>query len=70
MSRPLPRYLEPDDFQHKLARILIETGEQAPPATVVRATLAGDERRLRGIPCIARGVPGASPGTNPGNIRT
>jgi hypothetical protein len=33
--------------------------------TVTRATLPGDTRRLRGIPCIARGVGGTSPGTDP-----
>lgn len=40
-------------------------------ATIARepvggATPAGDERRLRGIPCIARGVSGAVPDTRPG----
>lgn len=65
MSRPLPRYLDPDDFQQKLARILLETGEPAPPTTVTKATLSGDTRRLRGIPAIGYGVAGASPGTNP-----
>ena len=29
-------------------------------------TLAGDERKLRGIPAIGRGVAGAIPGTSPG----
>lgn len=33
--------------------------------TVTRATAAGDHRKLRGIPAIARGVPGAQPGTIP-----
>lgn len=28
-------------------------------------TLAGDERRLRGIPVVGRGIGGASPGTRP-----
>lgn len=65
MSQPLPRYLEPDNFEQKLGRILIETGEQAPPTQHTGITAAGDERRLRGIPCISRGVPGTSPGTNP-----
>lgn len=59
MSRPLPRYLEPDPFEPKLARILLEVGEPAPTvATVARATLAGDERRLRGIPVVGRGISG------------
>jgi len=66
MSRILPRYTDTTAAdERKLARILIEVGEAAPTTTVTRATLAGDERRLRGIPCVARGVPGASPHTNP-----
>lgn len=32
-------------------------------------TLAGDERKLRGIPAIGRGVAGAMPGTSPHSIR-
>jgi hypothetical protein len=48
-----------------LAKILLETGEAAPPATVIQATLAGDSSRLRGLPAIARGVSGAIPGTQP-----
>ncbi len=32
---------------------------------VAARSAAGDEQRLRGIPAIARGVPGAIPGTNP-----
>lgn len=60
MSRALPRYLEPtDDFERKLARILIEVGEPA-PTRIGHATAGGDERRLRGVPCIARGVAGMS----------
>lgn len=30
-----------------------------------RTTAAGDERKLRGIPAIGRGVTGAIPGTSP-----
>lgn len=48
----------------KLARILLETGDPAPPPTVTRATLPGDRRRLRGIP-VAGGACGTSPGTDP-----
>lgn len=48
----------------KLARILVEVGEPA-PQTVGHATAGGDERRLRGIPAIGRGVAGAVPGTAP-----
>lgn len=31
-----------------------------------RTTAAGDERKLRGIPAIGRGVQGCIPGTRPG----
>ena len=69
MSRPLPRFYrnqtEAEDAA-MITRILIDTGAAAPNLdTVQRATLAGDERRLRGIPVCARGVSGTSPGTNP-----
>lgn len=62
MSRPLPRYREDTD-PRKLDRILansitIET------TTVTKATLPGDNRRLRGIPVIG-GISGTSPGTDP-----
>ena len=32
---------------------------------IYRTTLAGDTRKLRGIPAIGRGVTGAIPGTSP-----
>lgn len=35
---------------------------------VSRATAAGDERKLRGIPAIGRGVAGAIAGTNPHSV--
>lgn len=34
-----------------------------------RTTAAGDERKLRGIPAIGRGVTGAIPGTSPHSVR-
>lgn len=34
-----------------------------------RSTAAGDERKLRGIPAIGRGVTGAIPGTSPHTVR-
>lgn len=63
----LPRYTDTRRHdEQKIAKILLETGEELPPAkTFFGATLPGDERRLRGIPCVARGVAGACPGTNP-----
>lgn len=68
MSQPLPRYLPPnEDWNQKLARILIETGEPAPDQptsrTVTRADHT-DKARLRGIP-VAGGACGTSPGTDP-----
>jgi hypothetical protein len=42
--------------EQKLARILLEVGEPAPPAKVLAATAGGDKRRLRGLPAIARAV--------------
>lgn len=35
------------------------------PIVIHGATAGGDEQKLRGIPAIARGVPGAIPGTRP-----
>lgn len=52
----------------KLTRILLETGEPA-PITIGHGTAGGDERKLRGIPAIGRGVTGAIPGTSPHAIR-
>lgn len=48
-----------------LARIARETGDTPIVAVAARATPAGDERRLRGIPAIGKGVQGAIPGTTP-----
>lgn len=45
-----------------LAEFARETGEGL---TFGGATAAGDERKLRGIPAIGRGVAGAIPDTNP-----
>lgn len=65
MSRILPRFTDTRlQDEAKLARILLETGEPAPPPTAQRATLPGDTRRLRGIP-VAGGATGTSPGTDP-----
>lgn len=51
--------------QRKIGRILLESQDSEAPQSVARATLPGDNRRLRGIPVVARGVAGCSPGTNP-----
>lgn len=50
----------------QLRRIELETSTTDLPLTTARgATAGGDERKLRGIPAIARGVPGHIPGTRP-----
>lgn len=51
-------------LDRQTARIALETSTDLPPITN-RATPAGDERKLRGIPAIGRGVQGAIPGTRP-----
>lgn len=64
----LPRFTaatERIEDERKIARVLLESESAEVPHTVARATLPGDNRRLRGIPCIARGVSGVSPGTDP-----
>ena len=68
MSQVLRRFnaaMERIEDQRKIGRILLETGEHEVTATVAKATLPGDNRRLRGIPVVGRGVAGVSPGTNP-----
>ena len=63
----LPRYnasAQAIEDERKLSRIILESCP-AEVHTVTRATLPGDNRRLRGIPCVARGVSGVSPGTDP-----
>lgn len=68
MSHILPRFnaaMQRIEDERKIGRILRETTSMDLPRTVARATLPGDTRRLRGIPCVARGVAGVSPGTHP-----
>ena len=48
--------------ERRLARIISETGAQARPALSLALADPGD---LRGIPVIARGVGGTSPGSDP-----
>jgi hypothetical protein len=69
MSQLLRRFhshSERIEDERKIGRILIEAQGAELPKTVSRATLPGDNRRLRGIPVVARGVSGVSPGTEPG----
>lgn len=67
--RLLPRFharAEEAERLCRIAEITSQAEENAPdqPATVARATLAGDSRRLRGVPVIG-GVSGTSPGSDP-----
>ena len=73
MSQPLPRFtqdrhvphIDPLDamlakreLEHQQAIALIDNGKTP-------LSDSTDARRLRGIPCIAEGVTGTSPGTDP-----
>lgn len=67
MSLPLPRFyahITNAQDARAIERNLQEAGPVEAPATVARATLPGDRRRLRGIPVVG-GVSGTSPGTDP-----
>lgn len=68
-ARRLPRYLDTHqeriEFERKLARILLETGEPAPPKLTHASAAGGDCARLRGLPAVAPGVGGAIHGTDP-----
>jgi hypothetical protein len=65
LLRRFNAYSERIEDERKVARIVLESRDADLPASVARATLPGDTRRLRGIPVCARGVAGVSPGTNP-----
>ena len=65
MPQPLPRAYrrqEQTGDTEKVDRILREVGDEQPASA---AGAAGDERRLRGVPAIGRGVAGAIRGTRP-----
>lgn len=68
MTKPLPRFLE-QEIEHDPLEILLAQREAeltaARQAVANGATLDADPADLRGIPCIARGVGGTSPGTDP-----
>ena len=56
------------DLRAAQARLLLELARDTTTdntALTYRVTPAGDERRLRGIPAIGRGVQGHIPGTRP-----
>lgn len=68
MSHILPRFtaaMQRIEDERKIGRILAETGDPGPTQTVARATLPGDNRRLRGIPVVGFSVCGTAPGTDP-----
>lgn len=74
MSRPLPRFIEttiPTD-PIEIAIAQRQAREHAAQAAIAAGAPPTDPADLRGIPCIARGVGGTSPGTNPltSTIRT
>ncbi|HWT46561.1 MAG TPA: hypothetical protein VN085_11370 [Vicinamibacterales bacterium] len=60
--------LERQQFARQQMRIAFETSAE-PAAAVKGATAGGDERKLRGIPAIGRGVTGAIAGTVPHSVR-
>jgi hypothetical protein len=71
MNRPLlmaVKYHEQGMYlRRQQARVALETS--APEQPVTGATAGGDERKLRGIPAIGRGVAGAIAGSVPHAIR-
>lgn len=50
-------------LEEQLHQIAIDTNND--PIVNTRATAAGDSRKLRGIPALARGVGSTCPGTDP-----
>jgi hypothetical protein len=67
VTQHLPRFarkLQQIEDDRKLAKILLETGEAAPPPTK-GASNGGDWERLRGLPAIGLGVSGAIRGSDP-----
>ena len=68
MNHLLPRFhatTERMEDERKIGRVVLDSQDAEVPKSVVRATLPGDTRRLRGIPVVVRGVGGVSPGTDP-----
>lgn len=63
---PLNRALVLQRLNADNAKVLAQFARESGPAVLSRgATAGGDERKLRGIPAIGRGVGGAIPGTRP-----
>jgi len=67
MSRPLPRYLNttPADPLDRMLEERKAARERARQQVNAGRIFDADPQDLRGIPVIARGVGGTSPGTNP-----
>jgi hypothetical protein len=67
MSRPLPRFTDQTLTTDPLEIMLAQ--REAEHTNAIQRIQTGapmaDPADLRGIPCIARGVGGTSPGTNP-----
>lgn len=61
-------YQQEQQIERDMARIALETST-TPEVGVKGATAGGDERKLRGIPAIGRGVAGAIAGTIPHHLR-
>jgi hypothetical protein len=68
VPQPLPRFTDRELMEReqaaKLAEILLEVGESAPPEVSSHA-IGGDRDRLRGLPAVGPGISGTSPGTDP-----
>jgi len=68
MAKQLPRFealLQKHEDARKLAKILLETGDEEPPPTTKGSSNGGDWERLRGLPAIGRGCSGAIRGSDP-----
>lgn len=69
MSKLLPRYtdqpIETDPLEALIAKREAEEQATREAMDTGDSTAQADPQDLRGIPCIARGVGGTSPGTNP-----
>ena len=67
VPQPLPRFLDRElmirEQAATLARVLLETAEEAPK--VSPSARGGDWQRMRGLPCVGPGIGGTSPGTDP-----
>lgn len=53
-------------LERAIAAAVLAADANAPDHACTGNYLAGDAQRLRGVPVIARGVTGTSPGTAPG----